>query len=326
MKTLTYTQLLNRTLDLYMIEHFTEAYEFITEQGPLVSGNPAQIYNFRYTIACKAGLFDLAMAIFEEAVESKGFWYGYQYLTTDEDLIPLRQNTRFKELAEICKKREQVARLNSAPVLKMLEARSTDQGRKPAADAHKPGLLVALHGNQENMAIAEPYWSMAIDHGYTLALPQSSQIEFTDAFDWDAIEKGAAELKSHIDAILSGDVIISEGAIDPNNIIIGSFSAGAGPALYAVLKGMINARTLIFVAPWLPEIDQWTAMLDLLKTKEIPCHILCGGQDEDCLESSQALVKQLKKRQIPYTFQLIDGLDHDFPDTFAEDLIKFLKS
>jgi len=320
MTTLTYTQLLNRTLDLYMIEHFTEAYEFITEQGPLVSGNPAQIYNFRYTIACKAGLFDLAMTIFEEAVEDKGFWYAYQYLTTDEDLIPLRQNTRFKELSEICKKREQVAKLNATPVLKMLEVKATDQGNIPATDAHKPGLLVALHGNQENMAIAEPYWSVAIDQGYTLALPQSSQIEFTDAFDWDDIEKGAAELKAHIDGILA------HGACDPGNVLIGSFSAGAGPALYAVLKGMVNAKALIFVAPWLPELDQWTAMLDLLKTKEIPCHILCGGQDEDCLESSQAFVKQLKKRQIPYTFQLIDGLDHDFPDTFAEDLIKFLKS
>jgi predicted esterase len=175
------------------------------------------------------------------------------------------------------------------------------------------------------MAIAEPYWSVAIDQGYTLALPQSSQIEFTDAFDWDDIEKGAAELKAHIDGILSGGAIISEGAIDPNNIVIGSFSAGAGPALYAVLKGMVKVRALIFVAPWLPEIDRWTAMLDQLKTKEIPCHIQCGGQDEDCLESSQAFVKQLKKRQIPYTFQLIDGLDHDFPETFAEDLEKFLR-
>ena len=319
METLTYTQLLNQTLDLYMIGHYTEAYEFITERSSQVSGNQAQIYNFRYSIACQAGLFDLAMTLFEEAVAQQGFWYSYHYLTTDDDLIALRQNLRFKELAEICKKREQVAKQNAVPILKILQAKSLEiEGGRENPAPIKSGLFVALHGNQENVEIAEPYWSAVVDHNYILALPQSSQIEFSDAYDWDDIEKGAHELKSHIDTILSAQTI------DLDRIMIGAFSAGAGPALYAILKDMIQVAGFIFVAPWLPEIEEWAPMLEILKTKAIKCHILCGEQDEDCLESSQAFIKQLKKKQIPYTFELVDSLDHDFPKSFNKDLLKFL--
>jgi predicted esterase len=314
MEKITYNQLLNQTLDLYRIEHYKEAYDFIAEQGPLVGGNQAQIYNFRYSIACKAGLFDLAMADFEEAVEKLGFWYSYNYLITDEDLIDLRQNLRFKELAEICKKRKQVAHLNVAPVLKIIQPSKKNN----LDELGSPGLLVALHGNQENAEIAEPYWASVIDQGYVLALPQSSQIEFSDAYDWDDIEKGAGELKQHMDNIMTTQVV------DPNNIIIGTFSAGAGAALYAILHDMIQVKSLIFVAPWLPEIDTWAPLLDVLKTKNITCHIICGDLDEDCLESSQSFVKLLKKRQVPYTLKLIENLDHDFPKSFDQDLAQLI--
>ncbi len=319
---MTYTQLLNQTLDLYTIEHYTEAYEFITEKSAEVEGNQAQIYNFRYSIACKAGLFDLAMAVFEEAVIGKGYWYAFDYLTTDDDLIDLRKNLRFKELAEICRDREKTAKQDSAPQLKLIGLERYEAAKlgnqKEAPQLDSPGLFIALHGNQENLEIAEPYWTPVLDEGYILALPQSSQIEFTDAYDWDDIDKGSLEIRNHVSQLLTSHTV------DLSKVVIGAFSAGAGPALYAVLKDMIQVRKLIFVAPWLPEIDDWAPMLSVLKTKSISCHILCGDQDEDCLESSQAFVRQLKKGQIPYTFQIIKDLDHDFPASFDQDLLKLL--
>lgn len=51
MKRITYTNLLNRTLEIYMKDDYLEAYNFITENYKGVKGNLAQIYNFRYTIA-----------------------------------------------------------------------------------------------------------------------------------------------------------------------------------------------------------------------------------------------------------------------------------
>ncbi len=54
-----------------------------------------------------------------------------------------------------------------------------------------------MHGDQENIGIVEPYWKSVLDQGYTLALPQSSQIQFSDGFVWDDIHRGKEELKEH---------------------------------------------------------------------------------------------------------------------------------
>ena len=55
LKKITYTRLLNRTLEIYMKGDYLEAYNFITENYKgIKKGNLAQIYNFRYAIANEA--------------------------------------------------------------------------------------------------------------------------------------------------------------------------------------------------------------------------------------------------------------------------------
>ena len=56
----------------------------------------------------------------------------------------------------------------------------------------KEGNLLLLHGDQENIQIVEPYWKSVLTR--LLALPQSSQIQFSDGFVWDDIER---KLKGH---------------------------------------------------------------------------------------------------------------------------------
>jgi len=89
LKRITYTSLINRTLEIYMKGDYLEAYNFITENYKGIKGNLAQIYNFRYTIANTAGIEDLALQIMSEAIVEKGFWYQYNYLIEDEDLKSL---------------------------------------------------------------------------------------------------------------------------------------------------------------------------------------------------------------------------------------------
>ena len=60
--------------------NYLEAYHFITKYSHSFQGVIAQIYNFRFTIACKAGLSKLAIQIMCEAIIVKGYWYSYQYL------------------------------------------------------------------------------------------------------------------------------------------------------------------------------------------------------------------------------------------------------
>ncbi|MFZ5966420.1 MAG: alpha/beta hydrolase [Bacillota bacterium] len=312
MSGMTYTNLINETLALYFQKDYVKAYNFITDNASKVKGNHAQIYNFRYAIACRAGLNELAMEIMREAIMDKGYWYSYDYLMSDDDLKPLYDYKDFGELANICKAREIEAKKNSKPDLKVFMPNNL-------ADNNKHPLIIALHGNGENILITEDYWNSCVKNNYMLALPQSSDIEFSDAYGWNDIEKGTEEFEKHYEKM------VENYNIDSKNITIGGFSAGARVALYAVLKGVIQAKGFIFVGPWLPEIEEWETLLDELKVKGVKSYIICGDKDEDCFEGSKKFVEMLNQRNIPNIFKVIEGLKHDYPTDFDKELEEAIK-
>lgn len=314
MDKMTYTSLLNASIDLYMEEKYLEAYNFITENGVNVEGNEAQIYNFRYCFACKAGLTELAMDIMKEAIVEKGYWYSYSYLIQDDDLKALNQYSEFNELANICKDREIRAKENSKPDIRVVKPNNIVQGGKYP-------LIIALHGNEENISIAKEYWSSYEKSNYILALLQSSQIGFSNAYYWNDFEKGSNEVKEHYEKLLE------DNNIDSNNIIIGGFSAGTRTALYSILNKSVNVKGFIFTGPWLPEIDEWEYLLDNLKSKDIKGYIICGDKDEDCFECTKKFVDMLNERNIANVYKVVKDLKHDYPNNFdgyLKDAIEFI--
>lgn len=212
---ITYTRLINNSLVLYMDGKYKEAYRYITKNYYAVKGNDAQIYNFRYSFACKAGMADLGMALFREAIVDKGYWYSFDYLISDDDLAPLHDYADFTKLIMVCKQREIDAQKASSPELKRVNFNLGKASSKP--------VLMALHGNEENITLTESYYSAALEAGYSLAFPRSSQIVFSDAYSWLDIEKGSKEIMDHTDSI-EGDVILS------------GFSAGGRVSLLQLWK------------------------------------------------------------------------------------------
>ena len=309
MKKVTYTRLINRTLEIYRKGDNLEAYNFITENYKGIKGNLAQIYNFRYSIANEAGLEELALQLMREAIVEKGFWYQYNYLIEDEDLKSLNKYKEFGELLDICKKRESEAKRDEKPALKIIMLNKIDE-------KYKHPLIIALHGDQENIEITEDYWCSCVDKNLILALPQSSQIQFSEGYEWKDIEKGARELKEHYENILE------RYNIDSDNIIIGGFSAGGRVALYSILKDMIQVKGFILVAPWLPEIDEWAPLLDKIREKGIKSYIVCGDKDDDCYECTRKFTDLLSSKNISYELKIFKDLDHNYPDNFNEILLE----
>ena len=80
-------------------------------------------------------------------------------------------------MVQLCKEREELA--------KKTERADVNNRRQ-----EKEKLFIAMHGDQENIGIIEPYWKSVLSQDYTLALPQSSQIQFSDGFVWDDIHRG----------------------------------------------------------------------------------------------------------------------------------------
>ncbi|EDZ57868.1 hypothetical protein BCH308197_1992 [Bacillus cereus H3081.97] len=295
---MTYIQLLNETLHCYASKGSLEAYTYIMEHAKGIVGNEAQIYNFKYALASAAGLEEEALHLMKEAIIEKGFWYGYEYLISDDDLKPLHKFEGFHQMVQLCKEREELAKKTERADVKYIESKKKEK------------LFIAMHGDQENIGIIEPYWKSVLVQNYTLALPQSSKIQFSDGFVWDDLHRGKEELKEHYDKLIENRTV--------EHVIIGGFSAGARVALYTILQKDIAVDGFIFMAPWLPEVEEWNELLGVLQDKHIKGYIVCGDQGEDCFECTQQFVQLLRDKNIEHKYKIIPNLNHDYPIHFEE--------
>ncbi|WP_349410054.1 alpha/beta hydrolase [Pseudalkalibacillus sp. SCS-8] len=300
---MTYTKLLNTTLEKYVTSGAEAAYEYISRYAGEMNEDHAQIYNFHYSLAAASGHEEEALTIMKEAILDKGHWYAYDYLIEDDDLNSLRKYEDFQKMVELCKRREEEAKKAAKPKLEIMH---------PDMEQKESPLLIALHGNQESYKRTKENWQSIVSQGYILGMPQSSEIEFSGGYSWDDVEGGTKELQGHYKEIIEHE------AIDKEQIVLGGFSAGARVALNAILKGSIPVKGFIFVGPWLPEIDEVSDELSRLAEMGIKGYVICGDQDEDCLESTERFVELLKEKNIQHTYHLIKGLDHDYPEDFHE--------
>ena len=305
---MTYLQLMNHALELLDEEGPEETYQFMQEEGPKAEyANQAQIYNFTYCVAALCGKEEEAMGLLKEAVYTKGYWYDYAYLMEDEDLEPLRRMSEFATVANLCRERQEAAEEKAAPVLE-----------EDGLEAGEPFLMV-LHGDQQNAKITAPYWQAAKEEGCGLSFAQSSQIQVSDGYLWDDEEAAAQEIKSHWDALSERGM--KEG-------ILCGFSSGGRAAFYAAVSGAVAPKGIILMAPWLPELEEWTEDLSKLKEAGTAVYLCCGDADEDCFEETEALFEILDENGIDVDFKLVPDLDHDYPENFdkiLKDAVSFVR-
>lgn len=308
---LTYTELLNETIKIYLAGNYEKAYSYITSHYSEVIGNLAQIFNFRYAIASKMGKKELALKLMKEAIIDHKFWYATEYLKSDNDLDTIREENNFQSLFEICKQRE-------------IEAQNESEGRIELISSKglyddKNQLIIALHGNQESNKISKYYWKNVINDERLVALFQSSEIEFSDAYNWNDLDQGMKVfniLKNKLGSEISSTV---------ENTILAGFSAGGRQILHYSLFTEEKVKGLILLAPWLPELDAWSEKLKILKNKKTKVYIICGDQDEDSYADSKKLDQLLDKYQIAHQFTVIKNLVHDYPKDFSKVIDKSIQ-
>lgn len=290
-----------------------DAYDLVTEKGEEVGGNPSQIYNFRYCISSKMGEVDRALGIMREAIDEKGYWYGFEYLLQDEDLAPLRGLPEFVRMSQVCHMREQEAKSSARPEMKVIGAHTRGRG----------ALIVALHGNGDYAELMEDHWQSCIKRGCVLALPQSSQVRFWHGYTWADLARGRNELMDHMERIESDRMYGAE------SWVLAGFSGGARLALHCTLEGDVAPRGLILVAPWLPELKEWEGKVRALESKDIRVSVLCGDHDPDSYAGSKELARILTEAGVPVRLDIVKDLDHDFPEDFGErltDILEFIKA
>ena len=306
---MAYSASLEASLVLYQEGRYKDAYDLITAEATSSDAIPALVYYMRYSFASRAGMLDLAMGLLKEAVLDRGYWYSNDHLD-DGDLDPLRSRPDFQDLVALCRERQDSARRAAVSEMELVLPCSSPINERTL-------MVVAIHGNQLNMDMTKVNWCGRSLSDCLLVFPQSSYPICTGAYSWPDPIAGTEEVKNHLESIYQKGIAIRE-----QEVIMGGFSSGGRVALHAVLTGAVQAKGLILVAPWLPNIVQVAPMLPILARDGVRTYLICGDLDRDCYESTNRLAELMERDHVQFRYQVLKGNGHHYPNNFDEELGK----
>lgn len=295
---------LNKTLEVLSAKGSEQAYQYMLEQMNQAEGeNQSQMYNFLYCLAALAGKKEESISWLEEAVLKKGYWYR-PAVFKDDDLESLFGDERF----EACAKASELKYMNE---LQSAKTQMTWTEKK------KDQVLLALHGNQENMKVCEKHWHFANEHGYQVEYIQSEELDSYEFYRWETEGSGSEQLQKVCHAMAWNDYGVR---------VLAGFSAGCNVILKALYESALTCDIIVLQSPWIPSIHELLEpMLEAIKRKNIKVIMLCGREDEDSVPLVELFDKQAIEKQIDLKTIWIDGLAHDFPENFEEMILGDLK-
>jgi pimeloyl-ACP methyl ester carboxylesterase len=135
-------------------------------------------------------------------------------------------------------------------------------------------LLVALHGNSSNADKTLPFWQSATSQGWGLAVAQSSQVMFKDAYVWDNLETSLAEVAAHIDSLNA----------DPQRTVVAGHSMGGLVAIQGTLMQRWNVRGFVALGPAVPFLETPELLDSLLapaRERGVRGYFIVGEKDDD---------------------------------------------
>lgn len=309
---LTFQALTRRMIALYENEEYAEAYDLLEQEGRHFPEWARRIYFWRMCLASRKHEIDLALTLFEEAVEA-GHWFFVTGLRDDPDLEPLQGLPRFEHLVEVCAQKQAEARAQASPSILVLEPENSASG------VHRPlPLLIALHGNHSSAEESTDHWRSATARGCLVALPQSGQVDGPETYVWNDRDWTEQEIKDHYRALME------QYPIDERKVILGGFSMGARWAIWLSLNVSVKNRGFIAVAPFIPDAKQFTSLADASSPHNQRGYLVAGEQDVTCFAGTRDLADRLQAQRFPCKLETHADLAHAYPPDFAQSLDRAL--
>lgn len=295
---------------LYSTGDYRAGYDLVTREADrFPTWAQANVYNWRYCAACLMGEPALALRLLEEALAA-GYWYDEAGLRSDPDLAAINGLPEFERLIALAAQHRNEAMARAKPQLKV---------NVPEQSAPRYPLLLALHGNNSNLADSERYWRSAAEQGWLLALPQSSQVMGEHTFGWNDRDWAVREIEQHVAAVQQ------QYPIDQERFIVAGFSMGGGLAATLALSGQLPVRGFIGVGPFLVSADSVMPLLEAPRTRQLRAYLLASERDAHCYSVAQKLAALLPAHGIACQIELHPDLGHDFPDEFERGIAKGLE-
>lgn len=242
----------------------------------------------------------------KEAIDSlqeafaAGCRYKAEWLTKNAALAPLQGDQRLTRL---------VRKLDERYVAEAAAARPDLLIRAPAGQPGPDGrpLLIALHGNNSNARETARYWSSAVNEGWVVAIPQSSEIGASPgAFTWNDRARLAREIPVHIARAKERH------RIDGRRIVSAGFSMGGYQALALPLALGMPARGVIAVAAWLPDARALAPLIAPGAARGMRAYVVVGDADPSYRGATE-LVELLSAAGAMARLDTRAGLGHEYP-------------
>lgn len=296
-------QLIDRAFFLYRKGDMQQAYDLLTEAAPRYPEREQRLYAWRFNLAARLGNLDLAEEIIEDALDS-GYFYRNFVLINAEDMQALHGRPFFEALAVRNDRMLTEAQVYARPQLEMINVGIEQNGFTP--------LLISLHGANMNLRQYRANWKFLAGSEWLVALPQSSQLGGRDVFVWNDLDAAERELSEHYQALRQ------RGKFKPEHTVISGFSQGGRVAIRAALKQLVPVNSFIVNCPYVPDLEEMTALLDACQNRGLRGYFLLGEEDPSCTPGALQLQQEFEKRGFKCAVDVIPGLHHGFPENFPD--------
>ena len=313
MTSATFEELQSQIQASYQAGDYTAALEFAAKNAARFPEQAALIDYWRISMLARLEKPDDAIQLLEDALAS-GIWYSEVLLRKSPSLQSLQDSPEFEAVLD---RNRQVQEQDQAQLYPLITLRP--QGDCQKGDIPCP-LLIGLHANVSTAQASIDYWKPAGGAGWLVAVPQSSQAMYKDAYVWDDLQVTKEEIQRHY-AVLG-----EQYAIDPEQVILAGHAMGAEVAIWLALSGAIEVSGFVAINPTGPlmdEVDNWQPLIE--KSAGIPLSgaIIIGEDDHTTSPSSiRSLVEMLNRGGIPCELEVIPGVGQDYHPEYETSLVR----
>lgn len=240
------------------------------------------------------GESDEAMATLSEAHDAGG-WWDPSILEEDDDLESLAGLPRFASLVESSRARWEQA--NAEP------DRSGDRLALPSGPAR--GVVVALHGAEEDADDAMAAWGSATELGFGVLAVRSSQRTSPSYRSWPDQARASAEIADALETLPAETRSLP--------LVAAGFSAGGRVALRWALSG--EPRAVAGVVAVAPAVS---GDLGEARPGALDPAVLVVGADDDLRDNVVAAGEALAPSG--FRVDVVPGVGHHFPRDFRQRL------
>lgn len=309
----TFAELNQKMTEHFQKGEFQQALDLVEREG---ENFPADRPMVNYWNMCAAARVDNRARVYQiaEGFHKEGFWFGEMMWRLTPSFKPLQGDAEFERIvAESLKLQAHDSPAENPVLLKLF----------PKKTSKENPLLIALHGNQNTAARTLPFWKPAVDAGFVLAVPQSTQAVFKDAFMWDDLDVSFAQVKTCLESLKK------EVDFDTHRVILAGHSMGGLVAIQMAMTGEVPVHGLIVNGPALPfgdSPDELGKAIASAKERGLRAYFIMGDKDVDIEQDAiRAFVEKMRSAGIPCELEIVPGATHDYSPNYDSALVRALK-